>query len=248
MSIFQEPGPQDLFEWLEIATRKLASRAKQRICAEVASHYEEAVDGHLQNGLPIEAAQSAALAELGDARAAGRRFRRTHLTVSEFRAVSRLLTGAPRNWVGPSVQAAGNCLICLMTFVNLRLFRVTDSFAYAMVAVLLLSRIIPIVMARRESAAPTPRWLVLMASLNSLYNGLITLFYLLFIFAPNLPLKVQPLVRLALGFFCLAGLYGIARGVWLFGLCKKLGKAGEDWMGNPFAARNEIPPDKPVAS
>jgi drug/metabolite transporter (DMT)-like permease len=135
-----------------------------------------------------------------------------------------------------------------MTFVNLRLFRVTDSFAYAIVAVLLLSRIIPIVMARRESAAPTPRWLVLMASLNSLYNGLLTLFYLLFIFAPNLPIKVQPLVRLSIWFFCLAGVFGIARGVWLFGLRKKLGKAGEACIGGAGATLNEIPPDKPVAS
>jgi hypothetical protein len=248
MSLFQKPGPQDVCEWLEIATRKLVAQAKVRICAEVISHYEEAVDAHLETGLPIEAAIRAALAELGDARAAGRRFRRAHLTSMEFRTVTQLLTGAPRTWVGPSVQAAGNCLICLVTFVNLRLFRVTSSFAYAVVAVLLLSRIIPIVIARRQSAAPTPRWLVLMASLNSFYSGLLTLFYVLFIFAPNLPLKMQLMLRLSLGFFVLAGVFGIARGVWLFGLRKKLGNPAEDWIPKPAAAPTEIPPDKPVAS
>jgi hypothetical protein len=33
-----------------------------------------------------------------------------------------------------------------------------------------------------------------------------------------------------------------------FRLSNKLGKAGEDWMGESAAARNKIPPDKPVAS
>jgi hypothetical protein len=33
-----------------------------------------------------------------------------------------------------------------------------------------------------------------------------------------------------------------------FRLSNKLGKSGEDWMGESVAARNELPPDKPVAS
>ena len=100
MSIFREPGPQDVSEWLEIATEKLAPAAKERIRAEIVSHYDEAVDGHLQNGLPRSAAHAAALAELGDAKAAATGFRRAHLTKFEFRIVVRMLKSGQHNlWV-----------------------------------------------------------------------------------------------------------------------------------------------------
>jgi hypothetical protein len=87
-----------------------------------------------------------------------------------------------------------------------------------------------------------------MASLNSFYNGLLTLVYPAFVFAPYLPSKGEYVSWLSLGLLGLAGLSGIAHGLRLFGLRKKLGNAGEDWMAGSTALRNEIPPDKPVAS
>lgn len=248
MSMFQKPPAQNLSEWLHVATKNLAPMAVWRISKDITSHYEEAVEGHVENGLPTSDAEAAALAELGDASAAARRFRRAHLTRREFRTVSWMLTLAPRNWVRASVQAAWYCLWCFLCFVNLHLFRVTNGFAYAVVAVLLLFRIISILLARRESAVPTPQLLVLMASLNSFYNGLLTLVYPAFVFAPYLPSKGEYVSWLSLGLLGLAGLSGIAHGLRLFGLRKKLGNAGEDWMAGSTALRNEIPPDKPVAS
>ena len=247
MSIFREPPAQNLSEWLHIATKNLAPMAIPRISKDITSHDEEAVERHIENGLPTSGAEAAALADLGDARAAARRFRRAHMTISEFRTVS-LLTRAPRNWKGPSVQAAGYCLFCFLCFVNLHLFRVTNSFAYGEVAVLLLFRIVSILLARRESAVPTPQLLVLMASLNSFYTGLLTSVYPALVFAPYLPAKGEYGFWLSLGGLGLAGLSGIAHGLRLFGLRKKLGNAGEDWMAESTALRNEIPPDKPVAT
>ena len=56
MSIFRKRRAQNISQWLEIATAKLVSQSRQRIWADVTSHYQEAVDGQLQKGLPIEAA------------------------------------------------------------------------------------------------------------------------------------------------------------------------------------------------
>ena len=107
MNIFRKPPAQNLTEWLKIATKKLVSQARQRVWADVTLHYEEAVEGHLQSGSPIEAAQAAALAELGDARVAARRFRRTHLTETEYRKVAGLLKSfQPSLWYTLQVFSA----------------------------------------------------------------------------------------------------------------------------------------------
>lgn len=80
MSLFQKPQPQTLPEWLEIATRKLTDVSKDRIRLEIEAHYAEAVEAHRENGLSESTAQTSALAELGDAKAAGKRFRKRHVT------------------------------------------------------------------------------------------------------------------------------------------------------------------------
>lgn len=83
MSSFQKRPVQTLPEWLEIATRKLTDASKERIRVEIQAHYAESVEAHRENGLSESDAQTAALAELGDARAAARRFRKQHLTERE---------------------------------------------------------------------------------------------------------------------------------------------------------------------
>jgi hypothetical protein len=100
MNIFRKPRPQNLADWLEIATAELAPSAQDRICMDIASHYYEAVDEHERKGLSLSASKGAALAELGDAKAAARHFRRSHLTLREFWKVCALLKLASLNWGG----------------------------------------------------------------------------------------------------------------------------------------------------
>lgn len=83
MSIFQKRQVQTLSEWLEIATRKLTEASKERIWAEIEAHYTQAVDAHREGGLSELDARKAALIQLGDARAAAKRFRKRHLTERE---------------------------------------------------------------------------------------------------------------------------------------------------------------------
>ncbi len=53
---------------------------KERIRAEIEAHYAESVREQRANGLSQSAAETEALAELGDARTAAKRFRKGHLT------------------------------------------------------------------------------------------------------------------------------------------------------------------------
>jgi hypothetical protein len=80
MSIFKKREVRTLSEWLEVATRRLAEPAKERIRAEIEAHYAEAVIEQSVKGLSQIAAEAEALAELGDAKAAARRFRKGYLT------------------------------------------------------------------------------------------------------------------------------------------------------------------------
>lgn len=83
MSIFRRHQVPTLSEWLEIATRKLTDASKERIRVEIEAHYAEAVNAHGDKGLSEADAQTKALAELGDAKVASRRFRKQHLTQQE---------------------------------------------------------------------------------------------------------------------------------------------------------------------
>lgn len=91
MSIFQQPKPETLSEWLDVATRKLSTAAKARICSEIEAHFVEAVDEHMQNGSSDAVAQSLALEQLGDPKAAARRFRKHHLTEKDAKLVVQLI-------------------------------------------------------------------------------------------------------------------------------------------------------------
>jgi hypothetical protein len=83
MKLFRKPNVQNISEWLETATRKIAPPAQQRLRLEIEAHYAESVATHLLAGLSEEKANGAALAELGDVRQAARRFKRQHLTVRQ---------------------------------------------------------------------------------------------------------------------------------------------------------------------
>ena len=100
--------PQSLPEWLDLATRFLVPSAQTRVRAEIETHYAEAVQSHLLQDAPDPAAHAAALADLGDARVAARRFRQKHLTLFDVRLIhrqmlwdrSRLLVGTDFIWLG----------------------------------------------------------------------------------------------------------------------------------------------------
>ena len=83
---------QQLRDWLRTATAGLVAPAKQRIRTEIEAHYREAVAAHLGDGLLERRAKAAAVTELGDAEAAAKRFRRSHLTTKEAKYVHRALT------------------------------------------------------------------------------------------------------------------------------------------------------------
>lgn len=97
MGIF-ERQPHDLDEWLRIATRGLAARAKERIGLEIEEHHAEAVSDHLRKGLSEFDARRAALAELGDVEKAAKCFRKCHLTAREAEGFARTFRRLGSPW------------------------------------------------------------------------------------------------------------------------------------------------------
>jgi len=98
MSILQKHPVQDLSEWLEIATKELVAPVKERILLEIEAHYAEAVAAHLMEGLSEANAAREALAELGNAEVAAKRFRKQHLTVLDAGRVEQALKRAGSWW------------------------------------------------------------------------------------------------------------------------------------------------------
>jgi hypothetical protein len=80
---------ESLSEWLEIATKDLVPAAKERIAQEIETHFADAVETHLKLGEQELVARFKAVAELGDAGVAGKRFRRKHLTEKEAKRLAR---------------------------------------------------------------------------------------------------------------------------------------------------------------
>ncbi len=93
-----ERQPYELQAWLRIATKALATRAKERIRLEIEAHYAEAVSDHLRKGLSESDARSVALAELGDAGKAAKCFRKCHLTTREAEGVERAFSRLGSRW------------------------------------------------------------------------------------------------------------------------------------------------------
>ncbi len=59
--------PPSLHHWLSHVTKSLPENAAQTITAEITNHFLDAVDDYMAEGLPKEAAQTRALADLGTA-------------------------------------------------------------------------------------------------------------------------------------------------------------------------------------
>jgi hypothetical protein len=81
-----------LESWLAIATKKLSPAALERVTLEIQSHFEDATASHQTEGVSETEAKARALEDLGNAKAAARRFRQSHLTKSEARRLENTLT------------------------------------------------------------------------------------------------------------------------------------------------------------
>jgi len=96
----ETPRVQSLCEWLQIATAKLSTPAKERIRLEIEAHSADSVESHQAAGCSEAEARLAALAELGDPYAAAKRFRRRHLTEKEEKKVREVLElSGGRHWL-----------------------------------------------------------------------------------------------------------------------------------------------------
>lgn len=80
----------DIDEWLKVATAGLCDEAKARVRSEIESHYQDALDSLVQDGLTEKAVVRQAIEALGDPKAARKIFRSIHLTVFQYRIVKCL--------------------------------------------------------------------------------------------------------------------------------------------------------------
>ncbi len=155
-----------LWQWLDIATAKLSAPAKERIQLEIEAHVADSVQSHQAEGYSETDAQAAALAELGDATTAAKRFRRRHLTSKEAKRVGKILE---RSESFQTLAAYAFCAFaCLLLYIRMKvntpdasiMLMITVayslSFGYATIGFL----------AHRKSSKPDIRLLVLLKILS----------------------------------------------------------------------------------
>ncbi len=109
---------QTFSKWVEIATDKLSLAAKERITQEIEAHFREAVESHIAAGMTDAQAETRTLADLGDAKAAAKRFRKIHLTESEAEQLQKRLRWARSLWTLSAIYAS--CLGILYCSSSLR--------------------------------------------------------------------------------------------------------------------------------
>jgi hypothetical protein len=130
MNLFPQRQAQSLPDWIDIATRNLVPSAQTRVRAEIEAHFADAVRAKQAAGATELDAQAAALAELGNARAAARRFSREYLTESDalslgglsIRTTRRhflccvflLLLNVPGYFSHPNIDLSGIIVLCIL--------------------------------------------------------------------------------------------------------------------------------------
>lgn len=106
----QAAARSSLDTWLNEATRLLCASAKQRVRAEVTSHYEVARVEMLRNGATEDEAEAHALESLGNAKLAWRKFCRTYYTTAEVDMIRKFYF---RAW-GPTARTITALISMLM--------------------------------------------------------------------------------------------------------------------------------------
>jgi hypothetical protein len=155
-----------LLEWLDTATAKLTVPARERIRGEIRAHFTDAVERHMRDGCTEEKARYAAVIELGDAKSAARRFRRSHLTIAESKMIETL--AKPNTW-----RVAASVLAVVAMWDNSLMFRdsmtpaITASATTATVLVIMLT-IIRVFLGRRDWNCANARFLLLFDASTSL--------------------------------------------------------------------------------
>lgn len=166
MSLFRKRQVQTLSEWLEIATRKLTYASKKRIRLEIEAHYVEAVEAHRENGLSEADAQTAALAELGNAKTAGKRFRKQHLTEREEKRLKE--ADEYGRSIGFLLLFYAIFLLATNGWVRQNLYHIRDPMPYFALQFILLIAIPTacFIIARRSKAGPSRHLLLMQASID----------------------------------------------------------------------------------
>jgi hypothetical protein len=164
---------QSLCEWLQIATDGLSTLAKERIWLEIEAHFTEGVEGHQTAGCTEDEARFAALAELGDAHAAAKRFRRRHLTENEAKRAEQIRknSGRPTWLVGWYLADASVWFLYLPILTR---YHVPLVFPAVVVVICAALQTINFFEARRKRPKPDIRQLV---SIEILLNACFMLFF-----------------------------------------------------------------------
>jgi NADH:ubiquinone oxidoreductase subunit K len=243
MRFFHQPRAQDLSEWLDVATRDLVPSAQARIRAEIETHYTEAVQSGLANGSPESVAQSAALADLGSANAANRRFRREHLTIKNAREATKIVKSARGGW--DVIAMIDLFLICNFPVIlfgwydfDLPAQRLNIFGSLVLYALIFSVSIIVYLLGKKETTIATRRRILLFKSLELLF--LSVLFLLQGFTAPSIDNSprhqfIKPYTPFLMAGMCAIGIYLSYR---FFRLRKKLQEADE----------SDIPPPEPRAA
>jgi hypothetical protein len=88
---------QDLETWLETARKNLAPRAKEIVREQITEHFAAALDQYLLEGKSLLEAQALALADLGSASVAAKKFEQAYLTNKQLKSLIAAKESSGRN-------------------------------------------------------------------------------------------------------------------------------------------------------
>lgn len=114
----------DVGRWLNVATKRLGDEGTERVEKEILSHYHDALEDGVKKGKTQNEAHVAAMDSLGNARKAGKGFRRVYLTRLEERQLEvlessvwdRLKSGKKFEILSISCVALGMPYLMMMSF------------------------------------------------------------------------------------------------------------------------------------
>ncbi len=181
MNSVRRPAVQNLSAWLESTTGDLVPSAQARVRPEIEAHYAEAVQSQLSRGAAEPVARVAALADLGEPRAAARRFRRQYLTVKEAREVTHWLKAnrGPAQLMFLGFYFEG--FRFLLAGPGWKTSDLPARFCLAAVLGLFLiyagTNLATLVLARRPATLKTRRWIFLSTAINWWNWGMLNLIW-----------------------------------------------------------------------
>ncbi len=122
---------QAITNWLEIAQANLAPRAKEIVQEQILEHWNSALEKYVLEGKSVLEAEALALADLGDARAAAKKFEKAYLTTRELEKLTAVKDSAANVGFALEIILGGFLLF-------LQLFKMNHDFIFAMFPVLVI--------------------------------------------------------------------------------------------------------------